>query len=335
MTRAGLFLLMLAAGCAAGSPAPIAYGGSDRLGPPASSPATSRAADEPAPARTPAAPAPAPDWAESEGTPLSAFALRPEDVQPFDPARLPRSHRVGANESLYEIATRYQVPLRALIEQNNLEPPYALAPGRELNLPPPRFHTIARGESFDDVALRYNVDRRSLALLNRMRPPYSVREGDRIVLPAMARAPPSPPSANVIASSVPSDPPQAGARARFVMPLDGEIVTRFGAQPGGARIDGVEIAAREGAPVRAAADGDVVYAGSDLEAYGTLVLLRHADNFVTAYGYTRRALVREGERVRAGQEIAELGRRTDGQVRLLFQVRQGSTALDPSPLLGR
>jgi lipoprotein NlpD len=111
-------------------------------------------------------------------------------------------------------------------------------------------------------------------------------------------------------------------------------VSRYGAQPSGERIDGIEISGRAGDPVSAAADGDVVYAGSDLPAYGVLVLVRHANDYVTAYAYTRRALVREGERVRAGQAIAELGSRADGEARLLFQVRQRSTALDPGPLLG-
>ncbi len=334
MKRAALFLALMATGCATGTPAPIAYGGGDRAGPPPASPEMRRAVEESPPARMPVQEETS-NWADGEGTPLSAYALQPGDAQPFDPAHLPRTHRVGANESLYDIASRYQVPLRALIDENDLEPPYALAPGRELRLPPPRFHTVARGERFEDVARRYNVDLRSLALLNRMQPPYRVRQGERIVLPAMARTHGAP------ASSPPSTAPDTPAgtpaihNARFVMPLDGEIVTRFGAQPGGVRVDGVEIAAREGARIRAAADGDVVYAGSDLEAYGTLVLVRHADNYVTAYGYARRALVREGQRVRAGEEIAELGARADGRPRLLFQVRQGSAALDPSPLLGR
>jgi murein DD-endopeptidase MepM/ murein hydrolase activator NlpD len=316
-------LVLLAAGCASGSGAPIAYG--DRA------PAQHRTAEQSElPPR--AAPVQAPNWADGEGTPLSTYALQPGDAQPFDPAHLPRTHRIGANESLYDIATRYQVPILALIEQNGLEPPYALTPGRDLQLPPPRFHTVARGESFEDVARRYSVDPRSLALLNRMQPPYNVRAGDRIVLPAMASAiaPAAPPP-----PVTPSGPAPAVQNARFEMPLRGEIVTRFGAQPGGERVDGVEIAGREGAPIVAAADGDVVYAGSDLAAYGTLVLLRHADNYVTAYGHARRALVREGQHVRAGQEIAELGARADGSTRLLFHVRQGSTALDPAPLLGR
>ncbi len=277
---------------------------------------------------------PAPDWADGEGTPLSAYALRPDDVQPFDPAHPPRSHRVGENESLYDIAARYQVPLRALIDQNQLAPPYMLTPGSELRLPPPRFHTIARGESFEDVARRYNIDTRSLALLNRMQAPYRVRAGDRVVLPVMAREhAPAPLSAN--AENAGEAPAVHIGGARFVWPLRGEIVARFGAQRGGARLDGIEIAGREGAEIVAAAEGDVVYAGSDLPAYGTLVLVRHADNYVTAYGHGRRALVREGQHVRAGQALAELGPGAEGRARLLFQVRRGAEALDPAPLLGQ
>ncbi|MBK6703188.1 MAG: LysM peptidoglycan-binding domain-containing protein [Caulobacteraceae bacterium] len=89
--------------------------------------------------------------------------------------------------NLYDIATRYQLPLRALIDQNQLEPPYALGDGRVLDLPPPRFHVVRRGESLTDIAQRYNVDLRSLALLNRRNADDRVRTGDRIYLPALAR----------------------------------------------------------------------------------------------------------------------------------------------------
>ncbi|QGZ95423.1 M23 family metallopeptidase [Terricaulis silvestris] len=338
MMRGSLLLALLATACASGQAAPIAYGGGAQ--PPVAAPPPVRQAPRPVVEQeTPSAPIAqeAPNWADGEGTALSAYALQPNEAQPFDPAHLPRAHRVRANESLYDVATTYQVPLRALIDQNRLEPPYALRPGSELQLPPPRFHTVARGESFEDVARRYNVDTRSLALLNRMQAPYRVRQGDRIVLPAMARS-------MEIASVSPAPPPASAANAgeapavqtnaRFAWPLRGQLVTRYGAQPDGARIDGVEIAGREGAQISAAAEGDVVYAGSDLAAYGTLVLVRHADNYVTAYGHARRALVREGQHVRAGEAIAELGPRSDGRPRLLFQVRRGAEAIDPTPLLG-
>ena len=86
--------------------------------------------------------------------------------------------------------------------------------------------------------------------------------------------------------------------------------------------------------MQAAADGEIVYAGDDLPGYGFLVLVSHADNYVTAYGYNRRALVREGQRVRAGETISELGQRPGQPARLLFQVRQGGAVVDPAPLLG-
>jgi murein DD-endopeptidase MepM/ murein hydrolase activator NlpD len=283
------------------------------------------------------------------GTPLSAYALAPN---PNDASNPPREVRVGAGQSLFDIATLYQVPMLALIERNHLEPPYALAPGAIIQLPPPNVHVVREGERFEDIARAYNVDLHSLGALNRMAAPYGVRPGDRIVLPAGARggdgeateeeprdkpreeATREVPAPSSVARGASLQAAEPLDRRRFAWPLRGAIVARFGAQMNGARLDGIEIAGSEGDAIDAAADGDVVYAGSDLAAYGTLVLVRHEDNYVTAYGFARRALVREGEHVRAGQAVAELGSRPDGRARLLFQVRQGAHAVDPAPLLG-
>lgn len=350
MKRLASLLALVVSACASNQ-APITYGGA--AGPArATTPPRTAQAPRSQPLQRPSQldrSQQAPDWAAAPGPNLSDYALQPDAAQPFDPAQLPRTHRVAPNESLYDISDRYQIPLRALIDQNRLEPPFAVAPGRVLDLPPPRFHRMQRGESFEDVARQYNVDLRSLALLNRMRPPYAVREGDQIVLPAMARAraqtaaaetpAPAPrraatPAVTPPAPSAPSVAPPAGPAPTLAWPLRGDIVARFGAQPSGGRVDGVEIAAAEGASFGAAAEGEVVYAGTDLGSYGTLVLVRHSDGYVTAYGYARRALVREGQRVRAGQALGEVGRVGSAPPRLLFQVRRGRDAIDPLPLLG-
>ncbi|MBK8544172.1 MAG: peptidoglycan DD-metalloendopeptidase family protein [Caulobacteraceae bacterium] len=346
MTRVALLLALLTGACASSGRAPISYGDSvgaraeqgaapQRVERRGRAPIEQRGGQREQPQAEAPAPieqrAPAvqeqPNWADGEGTPLSAYALQPE--QTFDPANLPRTHRVSGDESLYDIATRYQLPLRALIDQNHLEPPYTLGDGRVLDLPPPRFHVVRRGESLTDIAQRYNVDLRSLALLNRRNADDRVRAGDRIYLPALARelAAPEPAPTPVATAPLPQ------GSGRFAWPLRGDVVARFGAQPGGTRLDGIEIAAREGDRVSAAAEGDVIYAGADIEGLGTLILIRHADNYVTAYGYNRRALVREGQRVRAGEAIGEVGARPDGHARLLFQVRRGNEALDPAPMM--
>lgn len=317
MPRAVLLLVLLTAACASDAPAPITYGGQA----PREERAPARQAQTPARA----APQPAPNWADGEGRALSDYALQPGEAHPYDPAQTPRTHRVREGETLYDIASAYQVPLRALIDQNNLEPPYAVGVGRTLRLPPPRFHTVARGETFEDVARGHNIDPRSLGLLNRMAAPYAVRAGDRLVLPAMARA--SPPTNEDAA-------PAPNPNARLAWPIEGPIIAGFGPQAGGRKLDGVEIAGTVGMSVRAAADGQVVFAGESVPNHGVIVLIAHGENYVTAYAHNRRALVREGQRVRAGETIAELGQRPGEPARLLFQVRQGGTALDPAPLLG-
>jgi len=339
MRWAAPVLAALMAACAGGhgrAQAPIEYG-ADR---PAPAPPAQQAGSESSRLAPSAQSEPSQqpqDWADAPGTPLSAYALKPQDVAPYDPAHLPHSHRVGANQSLYDIATMYQLPLRALIDQNHLQPPYALAPGTVLELPAPNLHVVASGETFAAVAQRYNVDTRSLALLNRMTPPYRVQPGDRLALPAMARdmgAVAPPPRAAFSSQTEAGAIAAPAGNGHFAWPLRGPIVARFGTQPNGSRLDGIEIAGQAGDPIAAAGDGEVVYAGSDLPGYGTLVLVRHGDNYVTAYGFAQRALVAQGAHVSAGQTIAELGPRPNGGARLLFQVRRGTQAVDPAPLLG-
>ena len=201
-----------------------------------------------------------------------------------------------------------------------------------LQLPPPRFHVVARGERFEDIARRYNVDPRSLALLNRMQPPYDVRAGQRIVLPAMARAYEAP-SACARARQLRA-PPRERRMARFAWPLRGEIVARFGAQPGGARLDGIEIAGREGARMVAPRRRAMSSMPARICRLMALwCLLRHAEDYVTAYGYNRRALVREGQHVRAGEAIAELGRAARrARAAAVSSAPAAAQAIDPAPL---
>ncbi|MEX0645808.1 MAG: M23 family metallopeptidase, partial [Parvularculaceae bacterium] len=108
------------------------------------------------------------------------------------------------------------------------------------------------------------------------------------------------------------------------------IIGQYGAGLMGRRNDGVNIAAPVGTPVRASADGEVVYRGSDLDGYGNLLLIKHGDGFVTAYAHNDAMLVKKGDLVRQGQVIAKVGQTGAATVpQLHFEIRQDLKSVDP------
>jgi murein DD-endopeptidase MepM/ murein hydrolase activator NlpD len=141
-------------------------------------------------------------------------------------------------------------------------------------------------------------------------------------LPALARPQIRSPDP-VTQEPVIQEPERSAPRVRFAWPAKGKLLVRFGPRPDGKRSDGIDIDVAQGAPVRAAAPGMVVYAGDDLPGYGNLVLLKHEGGWVTAYARTRRIVAREGAKVAQGDVIAEAG----GPVH--FQIRRGAEPADP------
>jgi murein DD-endopeptidase MepM/ murein hydrolase activator NlpD len=120
----------------------------------------------------------------------------------------------------------------------------------------------------------------------------------------------------------------------FDWPAMGKVIADFGARENGQRNDGINIAMKKGAPIRAAAGGTVSYSGDALKDYGNLVLIRHDGGYVTAYAHAEKLLVHRGEAVRQGEVIAYAGATGDVKSpQLHFEIRQGTTPVDPDALL--
>jgi murein DD-endopeptidase MepM/ murein hydrolase activator NlpD len=151
-------------------------------------------------------------------------------------------------------------------------------------------------------------------------------------VPQTAQADPAPAPA---AKSTEGDPlPALKSSSSFIWPVDGRVISKFGQGKDNTRNDGINIAAPNGAPVLAAADGVVAYAGNELKGFGNMVLLRHAGGWVTAYAHNSSMLVQKGAKVKQGQTIARVG--STGNVdkpQLHFELRQGTKAVDPMKVL--
>jgi lipoprotein NlpD len=146
------------------------------------------------------------------------------------------------------------------------------------------------------------------------RPP-ATRPSSGGTRPATSRPPPRP------------APPPASSGIAWKWPADGTLVARF--EAGEPTRQGIDIAGNPGDPVRAAADGVVVYSGSGLVGYGELVIVKHNDAWLSAYGHNRARKVNEGQLVKAGEQIAEMGRSGAARDMLHFEVRHNGKPVDP------
>ena len=197
----------------------------------------------------------------------------------------------------------------------------------------PAVHVVRRRETLSAVAWRYGLDYRSIARWNRINPPYVIYPGQRLALRgppnrgAGAQGPKAAAGKRRPVDSTASSVPVKG----WVWPAKGKVVGRFG--KGGN--DGIDIGGRRGQPVMAAKDGRVVYTGSGLVGYGRLVIVKHTERLLSAYAHNDRLLVKEGQTVRAGQKIAEMGSTGADRVQLHFEVRRDGKPLNPMKYLSR
>jgi murein DD-endopeptidase MepM/ murein hydrolase activator NlpD len=214
-------------------------------------------------------------------------------------------------------------------------------------MPGPAVYRVRRGDNLYRIGLAHGMTTQEIARLNGLRPPYEIHPGQELRVRGevrrVAQAPrgstPAPdnrswtPPSPTPTPQPPAPAPAPAAQASFEWPLNGPIIGRFGDQQG-QRLNGIRIQARVGEPVRAAAAGEVVYAGNELQGYGELILIRHEGRWVTAYGLNTEILVQEGQRVTAGQHIANAGGAGGGETPALhFEIRRGVTPVNPEQQL--
>ena len=155
------------------------------------------------------------------------------------------------------------------------------------------------------------------------------------IVPPAAVAPAATPVAPPPDKPADADPIRTeDAAPRFHWPVRGEVVSGFGPKPDGQRNDGIDIAVPENTPIKAADDGVVVYSGSQLKSFGNLVLVRHDNEYVTAYAHAKELRVKQGDTIKVGDVIGTSGQ--TGNVatpQVHFEIRKGSTPVDPMRLL--
>jgi lipoprotein NlpD len=225
----------------------------------------------------------------------------------------PSVHVVQPGETLHKIAWQHRVDQRDLVQWNGLKDPDKLRVGQRLRLVPPPGHTTAAARAPPPQS---STQPRASSSGPQPTPTRSTAPRPTATTPPRVTAPPPSRSAT----------PAAVALA-WSWPTDGRVVAAFGASNGIS--SGVAIGGRTGQPVRAAAAGRVVYAGGGLIGYGQLVIIKHDETFLSAYGYNSDLLVTQGQDVARGATIALMGQGPERQPRLHFEIRRNGVPVDP------
>jgi murein DD-endopeptidase MepM/ murein hydrolase activator NlpD len=304
------------------------------------------------------------EWPSRSGSYPQYGAKAPENItNSRNSIRQVATVKAVSGDTVYKLARRHKVSVRDLIDANRLRAPYRLRAGQTLILPRSPEHIVKRGDTLYGIAQRHGVGMFSIARANGLREPYLIRVGQSLKIPkwgasvvakssqtigsnnrSLVTALPKPrvssgrlnaltPAPNPI---TPLPPPELRSSSGFVWPVNGKVVSRFGAKAKGLHNDGINISTRRGTPVRAADNGVVAYAGNELRGFGNLLLIKHSGGWVTAYAHNETLLVKRGQRIKKGQPVARVGSSgTVNSPQLHFELRRGKRAVDPQKYLSK
>ncbi len=247
--------------------------------------------------------------------------------------------KVMAGDTLYGIASYYNIPSNDLIAANNLKEPYHLIAGSKLKVPQTGYHRVRSGETLFTISKNYNIKLAHLAKMNNLSEPYNIRSGQVIQIGEDAKKPNYNTNGKQNNRRIVTKKPSIISKIRrklnkFSWPVDGQVVSRFGPKKGGLYNDGINIKAATGSSVKAAEDGVVAYVGNELRGYGNLIIIKHDGGWITAYAHLSKSQVKKGQNIAKGQKIGAVGE--TGKVtfpQLYFGLRKGRDAVNPENYL--
>ncbi len=243
----------------------------------------------------------------------------------------PREYLVRGGDSLYSVSRIFNADMSQIARLNDLQSPYVLRTGQVLKLPsesasaPPEPVMAAVDQRTYNGAAVPSVERAALP-----QPSQGAALEQKVAVAQPQVVAPKQPKSKVVAKT------PKRASSKFMKPVQGKILSKYGPKAGGLHNDGINILAARGTPVKAAENGVVVYAGSELKGSGNLVLVRHENRWMTAYAHLDKISVARGAVVNRGAAIGTVG--STGSVdrpQLHFEVRRGTEAINPEVYLER
>ncbi|MDZ4263526.1 MAG: peptidoglycan DD-metalloendopeptidase family protein [Pseudomonadota bacterium] len=230
----------------------------------------------------------------------------------------PKTHVVIPGDTLFSIAWRYGLKYEILAKHNRISPPYVIRPAQIIRLDIAGDMVSAEGKQ---PATNRTVGVNPLSSDSGGKPSLTIQSNNNRQ------------ENKTVKNANKTNKPQVWAAPQWRWPAKGPLLSSF--QGSNALNKGIDLGGKLGEPVLAAASGQVVYSGSGLRGYGKLLIVKHNETFLSAYAHNDRLLVKEGDFVKVGQRIADMGSSGTDRVKLHFEIRREGTPVDPLKFLPR
>ena len=271
----------------------------------------------------------------------------------------PEDYTVKSGDTVYSIAWRYELDPEAFAAWNGLPSSRLIKAGQRLHTRKPwnfdakaspsakaadttktrastksysneKWVKAEKGDSLYGISRRYGVSVADLVQLNQLKKPYVIQPGQTVFLKPLKTAThksATPSRRSTASQPTKTQPVRWPTSVKWQRPATGKIIKKFNRKRNDSK--GIDIAGKLGDKVVASAGGKVVYSGDGLISYGKLIIIKHNQSFLSAYAYNDKLLVKEGDSVKAGQKIAEIGRKDKLSPRLHFEIRKNGKPVDP------
>jgi len=244
---------------------------------------------------------------------------------------------VKDGENLYSISKKKKISLKKLIEINKISYPYKILKNQKLLIPFIDKHTIKRGETLYSISRKYNVDQYSLSKINNIGKKNIIYVGQKLIIPYTNASKDKlkiKKNEIKINKSINKEINEFKNKPKFIWPVKGEVILKFGKIRPGFHNDGINIKSLINNDVVAAESGLIIYTGNEIPGYGNLILIKHNQNWITAYSHLEKINFTKGVKVKKGQKIGTVG--SSGNVnkpQLHFEIRRGKRAYNPEKFL--
>jgi len=257
-------------------------------------------------------------------------------------------YEVRRGDNLYSISRKLNLSISSLIKLNKIAPPYKIFPKQNLILPKRSFYKVKKGETLYSISRRYKTDVYSISKLNNLKNINSIYEGQVLKIYGdikietknnysgninkanIKKIDSKKKSLKATIKKTPNFKQTFSKNSKFIWPVKGKIISKYGKSSNGFFNDGININSKLNQKVSASNDGVIIYSGNEIPGYGNLVLIKHSQNWITAYAHLGKVSIEKGDKVKKGQIIGLVGK--TGNVRkpqLHFEIRKGKEAVNP------